>query len=341
MRRRVTINDIADHAAVSRSTVSLVLRGNTRISETTRVRVRAAIAELGYTYNRSAANLRQQTSNALGLIINDLTNPFFAELTAAIEEAAEAAGYFVYLVQSGEDADHQHELLISLVEHGVAGLIVCPATGSRPDTFDRLHAMQIPVCIAVRPWPDDRFDFSGADNFRAGQLATDALFEAGHRRIAFLGGERGNTSRDDRVSGYFNAIQRHGLTYDPRLVVESRPSRTSGIGDVEQVLHLPERPTAALCYNDFIAISVMHGLRQNSLEPGRDMALIGFDGMPEAELSYPPLSTVYLKPRAVGRDAARLLLERIKTPDEKTFRRVQSPELIVRESSSSWSPASR
>src|SRR5262249_55306920 len=110
MKQRVTINDIADHASVSRSTVSLVLRGNKRIIEDPRARVHASIRELGYTYNRSAANLRAQTSQAIGLIINDLRNPFFTELTAAIEETAHAAGYFVYLVQSGENPDHQDRL---------------------------------------------------------------------------------------------------------------------------------------------------------------------------------------------------------------------------------------
>ena len=106
------------------------------------------------------------------------------------------------------------------------------------------------------------------------------------------------------------------------------------MSDVEKVLSLARRPTAALCYNDFIAISVMHGLRRNGLEPGRDMALVGFDGMPEAELSYPPLSTVFLDPRTIGANAARLLLERIENPELPTSRFVQKPELIVRESSS-------
>jgi LacI family transcriptional regulator len=333
MKQRVTINDIADHASVSRSTVSLVLRGNTRISEDTRVRVHASIRELGYTYNRSAANLRSQTSQAIGLIINDLRNPFFTELTAAIEETAHAAGYFVYLVQSGESPQHQDRLAQSLIEHGVAGMIICPATGSTKEIFDRLYLQRTPVCIAVRPWPDERFDFSGPDNFRAAQLATEALIRKGHRRIAFLGGERGNPSRDDRLAGYFSTLQKHGFGFAESLVVESRPARTSGIADVEKVLALPERPTAALCYNDFIAISVMHGLRAHGLEPGIHMALIGFDGMPEAEMSFPTLSTVSLDAHSVGANAARLLIDRIASPDAPPSRWIEKPELILRDSS--------
>lgn len=332
-KKRITINDIATHAGVSRSTVSLVLRGNARISEATRDRVNASMQLLGYTYNRNAANLRTQSSQAIGLIINDLTNPFFAELTAAIEEQTEKEDYFVYLVQSGEDPDHQHDLATSLIEHGVAGLIICPATNSHPKTFDLLHGQNMPTCIAVRPWQDERFDFCGPDNFRAAQLATAEFLRLGHRRIAFLGGQPGNPSRADRVSGYFSVLQKAGIDYDSSIVIESRPSWTSGAADVEKVLSSEQRPTAALCYNDFVAISVMHGLRQHNLEPGRDMALIGFDGMPEAEMAYPPLTTVSMHPRDVGRSAAELLIKRIQQPNAPVTRHVQEPQLIIRKSS--------
>jgi LacI family transcriptional regulator len=332
-RKRVTINDIAEHAGVSRSTVSLVLQDHPRISGETRERVQRSIRDLGYTYNRSAANLRRQTSQAIGLIINDICNPFFSELTSAIEETAAEFGYFVYLVESAEDPERQHQVLMSLIEHDVAGLIICPATGTPPETLDRLYATGVPMCLAVRPYPDDRLDFAGPDNYAAANLAATYLIEAGHRRIAFLGGERQNPSRIDRLSGYFSALQRHGIEFDPALVVESRPSRLSGIADVERVLKLADRPTAALCYNDFVGISVMHGLRRNGLEPGKDMALIGFDGMPEAELAFPPLSTVSLHPRSIGRNAAQLVIDRIKDPARKQSRRVEQPTLILRESS--------
>lgn len=330
--RRVTINDIADHVGVSRSTVSLVLRGDKRISPATREKVQAAIRSLGYTYNRSAANLRSQTSQAIGLVVSDLTNPFFAEMTTAVERAVHADGYLVYLAQSGDDPVHQHELVASMLEYGVAGLIICPAINSRAETFDRLHAQGVPACLTVRAWPDDRFDFSGPNFFRAGQMATEALLERGHNRIAFLGGERGNPSHDDRLAGYFNALQKRDIVFDPALVIESRPSRVSGLVDVEKVLALPHPPTAALCYSDFVAMSVMHGLRRHGMEPGRDMALIGFDGMAESELTYPPLSTMALHPRKVGANAAELLLARIADRERPAERRVQAPTLILRES---------
>jgi LacI family transcriptional regulator len=330
----VTINDIAAHAGVSRSTVSLVLQGHPRIPKETGDRVQRSMTELGYTYNRAAANLRRRTSQAIGLVINDLRNPFFAELTSAIQERVEDDGYFVYLVESAEDTDRQQRLLTSLIEHDVAGLIVCPATGTPARAFDRLLAIGVPLCVAVRPYADPRIDYAGSDNYGAAAMATQHLIEAGHRRIAFLGGERENPVRIDRLSGYFSALQSSGIAFDPALVIESRPSLTSGAKDLRAVLATSQLPTALLCYNDYVAIGVMHALRCSGLVPGQDMAVMGFDGMPETELTFPPLSTVELHGHLVGRHAAELLLARIAEPTRPPARSIEQATLVPRASSS-------
>lgn len=333
-KRRVTINDIAAHAGVSRSTVSLVLQGAPRIPQETGDRVRNAMAQLGYTYNRAAANLRRQKSQAIGLIVNDLRNPFFAELTSAIQAHVEGEGFFVYLVESGEDLDRQDRLLQSLVEHGVAGLIVCPATGTPERTFDRLLATGTPLCLAVRPFPDARIDYAGSDHYNGAVLATRHLLEAGHRRIAFLGGKKENPVRVDRLAGYFSALQTHGIEFDAALVTESRPTLYSGADDMRSVLALAQPPTALLCYNDYVAIGVMHALRCMGLVPGADMAVVGFDGMPESAVTHPPLSTVEAHARSVGRHAAQLLLDRIAEPGKAPVRRVEPATFVARASSS-------
>ncbi|WP_077002320.1 LacI family DNA-binding transcriptional regulator [Variovorax sp. KK3] len=332
-KRRITINDIAEHSGVSRSTVSLVLQGHPRIPQATGDKVRRSMAELGYTYNRAAANLRRQTSQAIGLIVNDLRNPFFAELTSAIQARVENEGYFVYLVESGEDLDRQERLLQSLVEHGVAGLVVCPATATPGDAFDRQLAAGIPLCLAVRPHPDQRIDYAGSDNYGGALMATRHLVEAGHRRIAFLGGQQENPVRVDRLAGYFSALQGGGIPFDPALVTDSRPTLHSGADDLKTVLALAQPPTALLCYNDYVAIGVMHALRCNGLVPGEDIAVVGFDGMPETAVTFPPLSTVELHGQAVGERAAELLLARIADPSRSPARHVEQATLIARSSS--------
>jgi LacI family transcriptional regulator len=335
-KRRITINDIAAHAGVSRSTVSLVLQKHPRIPEETGEKVRQSIAALGYTYNRNAANLRRQTSQAIGLVINDIRNPFFAQLTSAVEERAAEAGYMVYLVESAEQPARQERLLESFIEHDVAGLIVCAATGTPPQAFDRFLAMNIPLCMAVRPYPDDRLDYAGSDNYGGAKMATQHLIDLGHRRIAFLGGERENPVRIDRLAGYFSGLDARGIAFDPALVVESRPSLTSGVADVNAVMRLEARPTAMLCYNDFVAMGVMHALRCAGLTPGEHVAVVGFDGMPETEITHPPLSTVQLYGSKTGRDAAELLISRIADPTRPPSRRVEQATLIVRASSGVW-----
>jgi len=243
------------------------------------------------------------------------------------------AGYMVYLVESAGQPARQDRLLGSFVEHDVAGLIVCAATGTPPRAFDRFLARGMPICMAVRPYPDPSLDFAGSDNYGGANLATQHLIELGHRRIAFLGGERENPVRVDRLAGYFSGLATRGIAFDPALVTESRPSLTSGVADVNQVMQLDSRPTAMLCYNDFVAMGVMHALRCVGLTPGADIAVVGFDGMPETEITHPPLSTVQLYGRKVGSDAAELLIARIGEPARPPSRRIEQATLVVRASS--------
>lgn len=148
-----------------------------------------------------------------------------------------------------------------------------------------------------------------------------------------MGGERANPVRVDRLAGYFSGLQAQDIAFDTALVTESRPTLTSGLADVTAVMALADRPTAMICYNDQVAMGVMHALRLAGLTPGADVAVIGFDGMPETEITYPPLSTVQLHGRQVGHGAADLLVSRIADPARPPTRKVEPATLIVRASS--------
>lgn len=330
--RRVTIIDIAKAAGVSPSTVSLVLQKNERISAETRLRVEEAIQRLGYKYNRSAANLRRQTSQAIGLIINDICNPFFAEMTAGVQQALEGTDFLVFLVEAGDDMERQSRVYRTLDEHGIGGLIIFPASDTKPEFLERIAAGGTPICVAVRRPPDADVDYVGPDNRLAGRMATRHLIELGHRRIAFVGGESPSPARIDRMAGYRDALQRAGLSFDPTLCTESRPTRANAIVDIGRLLDLPEPPTAAIGYNDNVALAAMHGLRKRGVEPGREFAIIGIDGTSDAELAYPALTTVSLHAHETGRRAAELVLERIKSPGRIHENVILRPNLIVRAS---------
>ncbi|WP_292129272.1 LacI family DNA-binding transcriptional regulator, partial [Mesorhizobium sp.] len=157
-RAKATILDIAREAGVSKSTVSLVLQGSGLIRPETAVKVRKAIEDVGYVYNRGAANLRKAHSNVIGMVINDLTNPFFAELAVGMERVFQAAGIVPFIANTAENPVRQEEVLKSLLEQGVAGLIVSPARGTTPGAFRRIEAAGGGLCRSDAGWRDRRRD---------------------------------------------------------------------------------------------------------------------------------------------------------------------------------------
>lgn len=330
--RRVTIIDIAKAAGVSPSTVSLVLQKNKRISAETRARVEEVIQRLGYKYNRNAANLRRQTSQAIGLIINDICNPFFAEMTAGVQQTLAGTDFLVFLVEAGDDVERQSRVYSSLEEHGIGGLIIFPASGTTSEFLERVAANGTPICVAVRRPADADVDYVGSDNRQAGRVATRHLIELGHRRIAFLGGEANSPARIDRLAGYRDALQRSGIKFEPALSFESSPNRANAIIDIHKALDLDDPPTAAIGYNDNVAIAAMHGLRLRGIAPGKEFAIVGIDGTSDAELAYPALTTMLMHAHEIGRRAAELVLERIKAPTRIHENVILRPNLIVRAS---------
>src|SRR6185312_6343945 len=187
-RPKATILDIAREAGVSKSTVSLVLQGSGLIRPETAGKVRKAIDDVGYVYNRGAANLRKAHSNVIGMVINDLTNPFFAELAVGMERVFQSAGIVPFIANTAENPVRQEEVLKSLMEQGVAGLIVSPARGTTPGAFRRIEAANIPVVFVMRRLAESRIPAITPDNYRGASIATAHLIRKGHRRLAFFGG---------------------------------------------------------------------------------------------------------------------------------------------------------
>ena len=182
VREKATILDIAREAGVSKSTVSLVLQGSGLIRPETAVKVRKAIEDVGYVYNRGAANLRKAHSNVIGMVINDLTNPFFAELAVGMERVFQSAGVVPFIANTAENPVRQEEVLKSMMEQGVAGLIVSPARGTTAEAFRRMQQAGIPVVLAMRRLREGRVPTVVPDNHRGAALAAAHLIRKGHRR---------------------------------------------------------------------------------------------------------------------------------------------------------------
>jgi len=329
--RPATILDVAQAAGVSKSTVSLVLQDSPLIRDATADKVRTAATRLGYVYNRRAAELRRQSSNTIAVVINDLTNPFFTEVLVGIERKLLEGGYITLMAHTGESLDLQHRVLRSMREHHTAGIILCPVLGTSPQLLQEVRAWRIPLLVLVRPLGKGSYDYAGSRNERGTMLATRHLLRRGHRQVGFLGGQSG-TVFDDRLRGYRRALKEAGCAFDAALLCRSKPDREGGYTGLQQLLAAHPKLTAAVCYNDIVALGALAALGELGVAAGRDFAIIGFDGVRDTAHSNPPLSTVDIHPDGLGEAAAQLMLERLQHPKRASLRYVAEPTLLLRQS---------
>jgi LacI family transcriptional regulator len=330
---RVTLQQVAKHAGVSTSTASLIVRNNPRISEATRKKVLKSMHELGYVYDRIAANLRSQSSDTVGIIITDISNTFFSEFLIGVHDALDEVGYTVLLGTTFDSVAKQDHLLSTMMEHRVGGLILCPVSESSQDTIERLNEIDTPMVLAVRELPGVNSDYVGIDYPEGARIAVDHLLGKGHKRIALLGGIKESSTWIERMEGYREALSRAGLEVDESLVIDSAPTREGGLEAVLKVLENPNPPTAIFCFSDLIAFGVMQGLMMKGITPGKDIDIVGFDNVPVAEIYHPPLTTISSFPRRIGKEAANLLYQQMEKIDREQQRIILNPELIIRESS--------
>lgn len=329
--RPVTFLDVAAAANVSRSTVSLVLKGSPLIPDETSKRVREAAAKLGYVYNRRAGEMRGQASNTIGVIINDLMNPFFAEVLVGFERKLVSSGFIMLMAHSDESLERQQQVLVSMREHNAAGIALCPVLGTPASLTKNVRSWGLPLVVMVRTLGTGSYDFVGSDNERGVTMATQHLLSAGHRRIAFLGGRTGPVL-EQRLSGYKAAFAEAGVPFDERLVYAVNPTRADGRDAMLQLLDADPSIKAAVCYNDLVAFGALSALGERGLRAGKEFALMGFDNVLDAAHSNPPLSTVDVRPSDIGEQAATLLLARIRNPEAARQRYVAEPKLVLRQS---------
>ncbi len=326
---RARLKEIADAAGVSRSTVSLVLRESPLVALATRARVQAALAEADYVYNRGAARMRTGVSQTVGLIVSEITNPFYAELTAGIDAALDRAGWLAFLANSGDQPERQERFIRRIREQGADGIILGPAEGTPRDLLRQLRRSGFPCVQILRQIGDAGCDYVGPDYALGMALAVEHLVGRGHRRIGYIRSQRQTSATRERLAGLEAAFVRHGLPPGP--VVACGSSRLQAASLAADLLARPDPPTALVCHNDVMALGVLSGLSRIGLHPGTDIAVIGFDNIAETASSVPALSTVATRPAEVGEEAARLLLRRIADRDGPPERIILPPRLVARE----------
>ena len=329
---RATIADVAARAGVSATTVSFVMHGKGRISARTRDLVHQAMRDLNYVYHRGAANLRRRHSQLVGLIVHDIANPFYAGVVSGAEKALGAQGYLPAIGNSADDLARQARLIDQMCEHGVAGLILCPALGSRAAAVDRATGIGVPVVLSVRNLLIDGIDYAGGDIASGVTLAIDYLTGLGHRRIALLGGVRDSDPWRERLGAYRAALESGGLACEPGLVVDCPPNRQAADQAARRLIACGRPPTAVLAYSDVVALGAASAFDALGLTVGRDIALVGLDDVAEAATAVPPLTTVAMGAPEIGAAAAAAVLARIDGNAAPPSATLIAPRLVVRES---------
>lgn len=305
--RRPTIIDVANKAGVSKSTVSLVLQGSAQVKAETRTLVHAAMKEIGYVYNRSAANLRSTGNALIGLVINDLTNPFFTEFATSLQMALGSRGYAVVVANTNEDPSIQDQVVTAMLEHGVSALILSPAYGDVSKTLEAVERAGIPMMQVLRQVENEtgKHPFIAPDYRAGGQTAAQHLLNVGARRVAFVGGLEGRQVTQERISGYLEVIQENGL--DP-IVMTGKTSRAFGHSAAIDLFRDHPDCDAALCFNDLVAFGMINACHEARVEIGNSFQIIGFDDIREASECWPALSSVHCGVEAFGRQVADTIL---------------------------------
>jgi LacI family transcriptional regulator len=329
---KVTIIEIAEVAGVSKSTVSLVLTGRGSVKPETRQHVLQTMRRLGYVYNRGAANLRNAQSRIVGLVLNDLSNPFFAEFAIGVEKVLQMAGYVAFMANTAESVVRQEQVMRMMREHGAGGVILCPALDTRPEYLEWAEASEVALLVAIRRLSGVAASLVVPDNIAGARRISRHLINLGHKRIAYLGGMHSMVVRQERHQGFVGAMEGAQLPVDPALNLESMPTRDGGFNAMGAVLALNDRPSAVVCYNDVVAIGAMLAAARRGLVAGRDIAIVGFDDTSEAQHVSPALTTIAVDPVGLGERAAAMLLERINNHSLQPVSFVGPVNLVIRES---------
>jgi LacI family transcriptional regulator len=293
--------------------------------------VTEAMSEIGYIYHRGAATLRGAKSGVLGMVINDLSNPFYVELAIGIEQACQGGAFIPFLANSAEDPIRQQEVIRSMREHGAAGLVLAPAIGTSLNDVRPL-VVGLPVVQVMRRLPGLKASLVAPENREGARKATAYLIEKGHRRIAFIGGTDSLSVREERLAGYRFALEDAGIPSDASLIIETTTNYSGGGAAAERLSNLAEAATAGLCFNDVVAIGLIRALTQMGVVVGRDFAIIGFDDIEEAKYTLPPLTSVAVNARNLGSRAAQLLMRQIASGNFEPEAVLCPTSLIVRSS---------
>lgn len=310
-----TIREVARLAGVSVATVSKALNGSGHVSEPLKVRVRSAAESLGYAPHASARSLRSGATRILGLLVADITNPFFLHLVETIERLASAAGYSVILCNSAENPEHEKRNLQMLLSQRVDGIVLMPTRESWPGRVGVLSNLTMPRLLVDRLLDGLETDSVTIDNTLAGRLAAEHLLALGHRRVGLIMGSPEHQIARHRLDGFRDAFAAAGAPIEARFLEKNAFDEAGARAAAHRLLGAPERPSAIFATNNHLALGLLGAIAETAIEVPREVSVITIDDLPWARIMRPGL-TVVMQPTAAIADAAvTMLLGRIAAPE--------------------------
>ena len=328
--KRVTIKDVAELAGVSRQTVSRAINDKGEISPATKERVMDAVEQLGYRPNRLAQGMVTQRTRTVGLVVPDITNPFFPEVARGVQDLARLNEYNVVLCNTDSGPEEEIKTLESLMAQGVDGII----------TFGNMEEVELqrfadkfrPLILINRSIQHPNINLLLVDNARGAQLAVDHFANQQHRHIGMLTNTTTSHSNMRRVQSFQQAIANYQLPFDERYIVEAPANLEGGYQATRQLFDIIPEITAVFTYNDLMGIGALRACRDMGKQVPDECAIIGFDDIQLAAMVTPSLSTIHVDKYNIGQTAMERLLEMLEKPDTIFPPINLNVELILRES---------
>lgn len=332
MQRRPRVKDIAFRAGVSSATVSRVLNNKPGVSPKSRKKVLETIEELGYEPNILARSLRVRRTHTIGVLVSDITNPFFAEVVRGIEDVAHKNGFSLILCNSEEDLLKEKQYLTLLRAKRVDGIIFSPSGKNHTEVENTLK-LGIPIVSMDRQIDGHEIDSILVENAAGTRMAVHHLASHGYQKIAIISGPQSSTTGKERLEGYLQGINENNLSSDESIIMKSDFSLKGAISATNSLMQLSPRPDALLVSNNLMTIGSLQVLSEVGMKIPKDIAVIGFDDMPWAALIDPPLSVISQPAYDMGNLAANVLLNRISKGYEGLPIKMRlNTQLIIRES---------
>jgi DNA-binding LacI/PurR family transcriptional regulator len=331
----VTLKDIAERVGKSVPTVSRALANYPDIAVETRQQIKRVAQELGYVPNITALHLQKQRTDTVALILpaaNHLriSDPFFSEFLNGVVETTTHSGFSLILTST--DAENEQEAYLRHIRNSQVDGFIIMRTRLKDDRIDLLRSHDIPFVAFGHIEGENDCLYVDSDDLLGIQLVVDHLVALGHRRIGFIAEPTLFAKSYNRLQGYLEGMKKHGLAYDPALVVEASFRQPSGKLNTAKLLALPEPPTAIIASNDLLALGALSAVQEKGLQVGQDISITGYDDILLAEYTNPPLTTVHQPAHQLGRQLTELLIKTIRKEDVRERHITHTPSLVIRHS---------